>query len=607
MGSDVTEPPRSTRPSPDPGHAYGVSQVAHAKASRMAAKPPGSAGSANGRRPSSIGATAGRAAVGSRPSLLGPEVTRTSVFSYLRVHGLQQYAKVFIEAGLGDLEAIGRLSEAAAMAFLERIKVHPGHRTRLLRAVDTLRRAASGAERRDAAQMLEDDAALERLCEQKEKLSQAKLETESENHRLQEEISRLVGIVRQQDAELQKSRDRVAELEELVQSQTDQVNFLAQQLQNMAENDPTRENELYRSYKDSFNDWGSAQKITLPETLAGDLLNLQELEKATQIANKEATPPRRPPPASKPPTGLHDLVNPPQISKAKLAHSLDSAQITECLAGFDVDHVIKCLSVAIQNKIIPSTSKSRPHTASSERLAACAIFLEPKCKDKLLRQSSAPASPRRGLAEGATELSFCSPLMSRDPHMSGSFELRDSLGKLLDPLNNLAVRVSPSKWDIYGFLRDVMVNFRLQPEVSVITLFYLDRFTEVSGVAITPDNWQRLTITAMMLASKVWDDESYENPEFAQLCPLYTIDEINTFERVFLKSVGYNMSVKGSQYAKTYFLLRTLGAKDNPDFGVEPLDALRASRLTERCLQKQIEFRERYADDIDRHALNWTM
>merc|ERR1712050_572095 len=128
-------------------------------------------------------------------------------------------------------------------------------------------------------------------------------------------------------------------------------------------------------------------------------------------------------------------------------------------------------------------------------------------------------------------------------------------------------------------------------------------FINISGITMTPDNWQRLTITSMMLASKVWNDESFENAEFAQLCPLYTLEEINTFERTFLKSVGYNMSVKGSEYAKTYFLLRTLGAKDAADFGLEPLNDLRASRLQERCLQKQIEFRERYrADDANANA-----
>jgi len=199
---------------------------------------------------------------------------------------------------------------------------------------------------------------------------------------------------------------------------------------------------------------------------------------------------------------------------------------------------------------------------------------------------------------------MCSPFLARLP---GSAQLIDSMGRPVDPLNSVAVRTVPNKWDVYGFLRDVMVNFRLEPEVSVVTLFYLHRFSEQSGVAVTPDNWQRLTITSMMLASKVWNDESFENIEFAQLCPLYTLDEINTFERTFLKCVGYNMSVKGSEYAKTYFLLRTLGAKDAVDFGLEPLDNLRASRLAERCLEKQIEFRERYPDDAGANAMNWTL
>ena len=35
-----------------------------------------------------------------------------------------------------------------------------------------------------------------------------------------------------------------------------------------------------------------------------------------------------------------------------------------------------------------------------------------------------------------------------------------------------------------------------------------------------PDNWQRLTLAALVLASKVWDDDPFENAELAQLCPL---------------------------------------------------------------------------------------
>lgn len=522
--------------------------------------------------------------------------TQTPVYSYLKVYGLQQYGRAFVEAGFAELEPVSRLSETEALEFLERLRVYPGHRLRLLRAVDCLRNAAIGAERRDAAQMLEDDAALDRLCAQNEELSKEKYETESENVRLQEEKGSLINVMRAQGSQLQKARDRIAELEDLVRAQTEQVSFLAQQLQIIAEENPSRENDLYRSYRDSFvDDWAAAEKIDLPEGKEdlGALLKQRSFTPAdfgasplpfrcgsaaddstaassppAAAAEVEITPPR----GKVPPPPAPNFSPPP---RARLAMSLDSANVKECLAKFDVDHIIRCLASALQNKIILSLARPRPHSASPERIQACAIFLEPACKERLL-MTSVPNDGSLGKTNG-------------------------------DPLNAVAVRTAPGTWDIYGFLRDVMVNFRLEQEVSVITLFYLDRFSSMSGVALTPDNWQRLTIAAMMLASKVWNDESFENYEFAQLCPLYALEEINTFERIFLGCVGYNMAVKTSDYAKTYFLLRTLGAKDAPEFGLAPMDPQRASRLQERCLEKQIEFRERYPEEDSLKPLAWTM
>jgi len=543
------------------------------------------------------------------------------------VFGLNQYARAFVEVGLDDLDCVGRLSETEALEFLERLRVYPGHRLRLLRAIDCLRHAALGAERRDASQMLEDDAALDRLCAQNEKLTKVHSEAEDEKKRLHKENARLIEIVRNQDAQLQKARSRIAELEEVVQEQTEEVGFLAQQLQQLAEKDPAKENELYRSYRDSYDDWSDAERIQLPDVTAlpaqeggsaREKPHGEDLNKPRSFTPHDFNPApqspaqtQHPAPASAPMRTSQDPTSPTQTrrwakasfpQKARLARSLDSAQIKECLAGFDVDHVLQCLATALQNKLILSSGKPRPHAASSERLADCAIFLEPACLERLRAMASESAARPSSPTSDST-LSLSSPLLAR----VGTGDLRDSMGNPVDPLNNVAVRNAPIKWDIYGFLRDVMYNFRLEPEVSVITLFYLNRFSDVSGVAFTPDNWQRLTITAMMLASKVWNDESFENIEFAQLCPLYTIDEINTFERIFLKCVGYNMSVKGSQYATTYFLLRTLGAKDSADFGLEPLDDLRASRLTERCLDKQLEFRQRYPDDADQNMMNWTL
>jgi hypothetical protein len=37
-----------------------------------------------------------------------------------------------------------------------------------------------------------------------------------------------------------------------------------------------------------------------------------------------------------------------------------------------------------------------------------------------------------------------------------------------------------------------------------------------------------------ILASKIWDDESFENDNFARAFPQYSTYEINELERVFL-------------------------------------------------------------------------
>ena len=50
----------------------------------------------------------------------------------------------------------------------------------------------------------------------------------------------------------------------------------------------------------------------------------------------------------------------------------------------------------------------------------------------------------------------------------------------------------------------------------------------------------------------MWDDETYENIDFSQLCPLYSLNEINLLERTFLQAINYDMRVKGSEYARMY-------------------------------------------------------
>lgn len=96
----------------------------------------------------------------------------------------------------------------------------------------------------------------------------------------------------------------------------------------------------------------------------------------------------------------------------------------------------------------------------------------------------------------------------------------------------------------------------MEKEVPIIALVYVERLLIKSGFGLNGTNWRRITFTALIMASKIWDDESFENENFAKAFPTYTTREINELERVFLNFIEYNLYVKSSEYAKYYFILR---------------------------------------------------
>merc|ERR1712039_337395 len=148
------------------------------------------------------------------------------------------------------------------------------------------------------------------------------------------------------------------------------------------------------------------------------------------------------------------------------------------------------------------------------------------------------------------------------------------------------------QFEIQVFLLELLRAYRLSAEVVVIALFYLDRFSERSGEAVTFANWQRLTLIALITASKVWDEDSFDNAEFAQVSPGLGLSDINAFERVFLQCLGYDVTVTGAMYDKTRFLMETLRGQDAAVFSVPGLEAGRAVKLEERSLKRQTELLE---------------
>ncbi|KAI9917252.1 hypothetical protein PsorP6_012529 [Peronosclerospora sorghi] len=65
---------------------------------------------------------------------------------------------------------------------------------------------------------------------------------------------------------------------------------------------------------------------------------------------------------------------------------------------------------------------------------------------------------------------------------------------------------------------------------------------------------------AMVMASKVWDDLSMTNSDFAHVGPNVSLQDMNELELVYLHAVDYAVRVSAASYAKYCFHSRSMDA-----------------------------------------------
>jgi hypothetical protein len=150
----------------------------------------------------------------------------------------------------------------------------------------------------------------------------------------------------------------------------------------------------------------------------------------------------------------------------------------------------------------------------------------------------------------------------------------------------------PSKEVIQNFCKNVIISSKMEKEVPVISLVYIERLLIKSQFGLSRYNWKKILFTALVLASKIWDDESFENENFAKAFNQYKTSDINKMERIFLAFIDYNLYISSQEYAKYYFVLRSFVSKSKKSFPLRPLDLKtiiylqRNSNKAERALRE---------------------
>lgn len=115
----------------------------------------------------------------------------------------------------------------------------------------------------------------------------------------------------------------------------------------------------------------------------------------------------------------------------------------------------------------------------------------------------------------------------------------------------------PEYETILKFLRSIFSKLGLNTESCIICLVYIDRLKERNSLLISQENWRPVILAILLVSSKVWDDISVWNVEFAECFPIFGLKMINQMERTMLEALDYQLYISSSEYAKYYFALRS--------------------------------------------------
>lgn len=138
-------------------------------------------------------------------------------------------------------------------------------------------------------------------------------------------------------------------------------------------------------------------------------------------------------------------------------------------------------------------------------------------------------------------------------HANYCFDSHQKFGETLTFKNT-----KPTEEEIYLYVKYVVLSSKMEKEIPIMALIYIERMINKVGILINHWNWRWIVLITLIEGSKVWDDDTLENKHFPRVMGDVTLREINELEKVFLELLGFDLYIKGSEYAKYYFILRTL-------------------------------------------------
>jgi len=251
-------------------------------------------------------------------------------------------------------------------------------------------------------------------------------------------------------------------------------------------------------------------------------------------------------------------------SNEELGLSYDSWKVSSTLTNLDIEEMCRCLAKAVIKHI----------KTSLEIRESFSITLPDFFED---------------FTDSPPTLTPCESASLPDLVVS-SFELAFNEAEA-------KVGVCPDESSVYNYCKNIILRCQMEREVIIVSLVYLERLVLKTGFRVNEANWKRLLFTALIVASKTWDDDSLENLHIAGVISMYSIRLINEMECVFLSLLDYSLVVRGSEYAKYYFILRTYSEQKARRFPLKALDVNTVRKL-QSAVKTEVALKDLYREPL---------
>lgn len=139
---------------------------------------------------------------------------------------------------------------------------------------------------------------------------------------------------------------------------------------------------------------------------------------------------------------------------------------------------------------------------------------------------------------------------------------KDNKSKKISSKEKIFTSNKIPKISLYDYLVRIQTYTNMEKSSLILSLIYIDKLCEFSGILLSFYNIHRILFGAVLLAIKNNEDNYYDNKYYSEIAGI-SLKELNMIEYNFLEMTEFNVFIEEETYKKYYRYL--MDAKDDKD------------------------------------------